>query len=333
MVRFKKGFTLVELLVVIAIIGILVALLLPAVQAAREAARRSQCANNLKQLGLALHNHHDVYQRLPPGGGQDQQPFGTLTNGNGWGSCWMVYILPYVEQSNVYDNWQLNGSSGAFNANNNALANNLVIKGYLCPSSPLPPLCKNVTNVMAVNYVSISGASNGLIPGFTESRCNNLQDGGNICGGGVLYPNSKVGFAGMTDGSSNVMAVSEHGDFMIDTAGAKQDWRASQPWGWFIGPKSSAEPPNFNAPDPDNRSSNMVTIRYPVNQKKGWADNVSGTGVGAYVGANTPINSAHPGGVNVLLCDGSVRFISATVPLDVVARLATRDDGQVISSY
>src|SRR5688572_12222721 len=111
----RPGFTLVELLVVIAIIGILVALLLPAVQAAREAARRISCSNNLKQVALACHNFHDVYDRLPPGGANDQPPFGTQNTINGnaqWGSSWKVYILPYLEQSAIYDRWQFQSQSG-----------------------------------------------------------------------------------------------------------------------------------------------------------------------------------------------------------------------------
>jgi len=332
--KSNPGFTLVELLVVIAIIGILVALLLPAIQAAREASRRSQCSNNLKQIGLALQNHHDTYKRLPPGGADDQPPFGVGPAGGGqWGSCWMVYILPYIERGGIYDKWEFTSTSGAFNANNTALANGLVIPGYLCPSSPLPLLCLNVAGVMNANYVSISGASPGLIPGFTESRINTLTNGGSTSGGGVLFPNSQINYRDITDGTSNVMSVSEHGDFIIDNTGVKRDWRASQPWGWYIGVKSTTSSPNFNSPNPDNRSSNEVTIRYSTNQKTGWTDNVAGTGVGSYVGANTPLNSAHPGGVNVVLCDGSIRFLSDATTLDILARLATRDDGLPLPSY
>src|SRR5947209_18904122 len=103
----RRAFTLVELLVVIAIIGVLIGLLLPGVQKVRAAANRLKCQNNLKQLGLALHNHHDTRGRLPPGGANDQPPFGTdAPNSSHWGSSWMVYILPFIEQDSLYRKWQ-----------------------------------------------------------------------------------------------------------------------------------------------------------------------------------------------------------------------------------
>jgi type II secretory pathway pseudopilin PulG len=113
---------LIELLVVIAIIAILIALLVPAVQKVREVAARAQCLNNLKQIGLACHSHLDALNRLPPGGANDQLPFGTdAPSPSHWGSSWLVYILPYIEQEKLYKQWQFQGQSGAFNANNNAL--------------------------------------------------------------------------------------------------------------------------------------------------------------------------------------------------------------------
>ena len=137
----RSAFTLVELLVVIAIIGVLVALLLPAVQAAREAARRSSCTNNMKQLGIALHNFHDTFNRFPPGGARDQQPFGTHATGGGWGSSWKVYILPYIEQNAIYDKWLFDGAnSGYTHASNMVYTNRLKIATYRCPSSPVPVL-------------------------------------------------------------------------------------------------------------------------------------------------------------------------------------------------
>src|SRR5688500_15506194 len=129
----RRAFTLVELLVVIAIIGVLVALLLPAVQAAREAARRRSCSNNLKQQGLALHNFHDTCSRLPRGCATDMQAFGETPAGtaDGWGSSWMVFILPQVEQGALYDKLKFDGSSGHTHAGNLSYFNNVVVKGYV----------------------------------------------------------------------------------------------------------------------------------------------------------------------------------------------------------
>lgn len=334
----RAGFTLIELLVVIAIIAVLIALLLPAVQQAREAARRTQCKNNLKQIGLALHNHHDTYGRFPPGVAMDQPPFGTSTNiGSGccWGSSWMVYILPYIDQATIFSRWQFTGNSGAFNTNNNTLVTGKVLPAYMCASSPLPTVCTSNAGIATANYVGVSGAINGLIPGYTETRYNALTAGGIIGGSGVLIPNGKLNFRDLTDGSTNVIAISENGDYIIDTAGAKKDWRGSQPWGWILGGKSPNVPPTYDNSGGDNRSPNCITIRYSIN-KRGFADDVPNTGVGNggnYQGANTPINSAHVGGAHVLLSDGSVRFLSNSLGLDVLARLATRDDGQVMGEF
>ncbi|WP_218934589.1 DUF1559 domain-containing protein [Rosistilla ulvae] len=329
----RRGFTLVELLVVIAIIGILVGLLLPAVQAAREAARRMQCTNNLKQIGLALHNHHDTYKRFPPGGAQDQAPFGTdATATTNWGSNWLVYILPFVEGNTIYDQWQFYGSSGVFNNNNRAVVSGNKMEQYRCPSSPLPEFCANISTSAAVDYVGISGADNGLIPGYTESRTIHAPSGGKMSAGGLLYPNSKTRFADIVDGTSNCLAVSEHSNFLTSSSGAKLDYRTSQSWGWAIGVKSSDSPPNMTL-NSDNRSFAMSTIRYPINKTRGWSNDRSGTGVGSDGAANIPLNSPHPGGVVALMGDGSIRFIAETITLDTLARLATRDDGQVIADY
>ena len=334
----REGFTLIELLVVIAIIAVLIALLLPAVQQAREAARRTQCKNNLKQIGLALHNHHDTYLRFPPGGAMDQQPVGTVSNpgsGSAWGSSWMVYILPYIDQANIFSSWQFSGNSGAFNGNNNGLVTGKKIPGYMCPSSSMPPVCSSNAGVATANYVGVSGAVNGLIGGYAETRFNALPAGGIVGGGGVLIPNGKLNFRDISDGSTNVIAASETGDFIYDNTGTKRDWRPSQPWGWILGVKSPFVPPLFDNAGGDNRSPNMVTVRYSSN-KRGFADDVPNTGVGNggnYQGANTPMNSTHVGGVHVLMADGSVRFLSDSLGLDTLAKLATRDDGQLVGDF
>jgi prepilin-type N-terminal cleavage/methylation domain-containing protein/prepilin-type processing-associated H-X9-DG protein len=329
-----RGFTLVELLVVIAIIGVLVALLLPAVQAAREAARRMQCANHLKQLSLATHNHHDTLRRLPPGGAMDQPPFGTdAPTGTRWGSSWLVYVLPFIEQQPLFDKWQFHSSSGAFNTNNNTVATGVSIKVFFCPSSPLkkgPP--NRQTGSTFASYVGVSGTDNGIITGYTETRINSHPCGGNISGGGVLIPNGQLKFSDITDGTSNTIAISEQSNFLIDTAGAKQEWRASQTWGWYLGVKAVGVPPNFDNLGSDNRQPNMTTIRYRINHTPagGWSNDVQNIGVGLTgncVGANVPLNSAHPGGVNVAFADGSVRMLTNQTSLHVLGAYGTRDDG------
>ncbi len=352
----RAAFTLVELLVVIAIIGILIALLLPAVQAAREAARRSQCSNNLKQMSLAMHNFHDTYKRFPPGGARDQKPFGIADTpqGNGvqgWGSSWYIYILPYMEQNPLYENMEFTGGSGwgpaATNVNNPAISG-VFINNYFCPSSPIN---REAVNAHAsarpapnATYVGISGAVDGLIPGYTETRCNkggsamNCCSGGWACASGILFPNSKVEVAHITDGTSNVMAISEQADFLILDNGQKADWGTSRLHSIIIGANNVNSPPRYSV-NGDARTFQMTTIRWRINDKdmqgQGWpaGGDCANLGVCQNVGNNIPINSTHPGGVNIALCDGSVRFISETVPMEVVARLATRDDGQPTGDY
>ncbi|WP_425614165.1 DUF1559 domain-containing protein [Anatilimnocola sp. NA78] len=332
----QRGFTLVELLVVIAIIGVLVALLLPAVQAAREAARRTQCINHQKQLVLATHNFHDTLRRLPPGGASDQPPFGIdAATGNRWGSSWFVYILPYIEQQPLFDKWQFTGQSGAFNTNNNTAATGVMIKTFFCPSSPLQKAAPNrQLGSTFASYVGISGAVNGLIPGYTEDRINTWPCGGTMSGGGVLVPNGQFNLGSITDGTSSTMAISEQGNFLIDNTGKKQEWRASQIWGWYLGVKSVGVPPNFDNGGTDNRQPNMATIRYSINYAPagGWANDVPGLGVGGAngtncVGANIPLNSTHTNGVVAAFSDGSVRFLTQSTSLAVLAQYATRDDG------
>src|SRR5579862_2437325 len=188
-----RAFTLIELLVVIAIIGILIALLLPAVQKIREAAARMSCSNNLHQMGLALHNFHDTFGYLPTAGSADGRP---LSGGpwpeSGEGTNWSVYLLPFIEQGNIYTKLTFKGDSGWTNddtqvgssaVNNVNVAGGAVIKIYRCPSDPKPDLQRNDSNVrgsdgnedILVNrnsYVAIAGAVNNAdgTGRFLESR-------------------------------------------------------------------------------------------------------------------------------------------------------------------
>jgi prepilin-type processing-associated H-X9-DG protein len=249
----------------------------------------------------------------------------------------MVYILPYVDQAPLFTSWQFYNQSGVFNSSNMALITNKKIPGYTCPSSPLPALCTSVTGVAAANYVGVSGSINGVIPNFNETRTVSLSNAGIVAGGGVLYPNSQMQFRDITDGTSNTMAITEHGDYIRDTNNTKQDWRASQPWGWQIGTSDPGSifpsPITYGQGAGDARSSNCITMRYAINRKTGWTDSTATTGVGAYVAANIPPNSAHTGGVHILMCDGAVRFISDNLDMGTLGRLSVRDDGQVVSDF
>ncbi|NBV45435.1 MAG: DUF1559 domain-containing protein, partial [Planctomycetia bacterium] len=220
----RAGFTLVELLVVIAIIGVLVGLLLPAVQAARESARRSSCGNNLKQIGLGINVYTEARKQLPPGGVTDRI-------GGGWGSSWNVFILPFIEQAELFDKFTFNGSSGWGGASataNQAASRDLLIKSYRCPSSTAPQWSTATSSgvrLMANNYVGISGAVNGLIPGFTETRIANpggaagCCSGGIASGGGALFPAAAIGTEAFRDGTSSTMAVSEQNESLTILVG------------------------------------------------------------------------------------------------------------------
>src|SRR6516164_253905 len=167
-----QAFTLIELLVVIAIIGILIALLLPAVQKIREAAARMSCSNNLHQLGLAVHNFHDSNGFVPTAGSADGRPISAGGTLQGEGTNWSVYLLPYIEQGNIYTKLTFRGDSGWTNddtqvgssaVNNVLIAGGSVIKIYRCPSDPKPDLQRNDSNVRGATGTGPSSASETIL--------------------------------------------------------------------------------------------------------------------------------------------------------------------------
>jgi prepilin-type N-terminal cleavage/methylation domain-containing protein/prepilin-type processing-associated H-X9-DG protein len=307
----RRAFTLVELLVVIAIIGILIALLLPAVQAAREAARRSQCSNNLKQIGLGLHNYHDVNRSFPIGVKAQNGP-GT------WGHSWWLGVLPYIEQKAFYDKAfpyvTTQAHVGLF-LHQNAGLSGVKFDTALCPSSPLPQM----TNVYSYD-VTVP-----MYPGIAGSDWDPQgRYSGGVGAGGTLFPNNSVDFAKLTDGTSNVMVVGEQSDWLKDpSTGAKSDFRSSMPHGMFNGTCVTGTPPSFTG---DTRAFNVTTVLYNVNVK-----NSTLPGVYANLGPNNPIKSAHPGGAQTLFGDGSAHFISETAVLAVVKQVVIRDDGNTVT--
>jgi prepilin-type N-terminal cleavage/methylation domain-containing protein len=341
----RSGFTLIELLVVIAIIAVLIALLLPAVQQAREAARRTQCKNNLKQLGLALHNFHDTYLRFPPGAANDKIPFGTTTGGGGWGSSWKVYILPYVDQGPIFSRWLFDGNnSGYVSSNNMPLINGITIPSYRCPSSTVPDKYTSSNNGGAIemftSYTGTSGAYDGTsgsptnkVP-FTSVATNGCCDSGGdgvTSASGLMYANSSANMKDCTDGTSNTFLVHEESDHLRDANGIKVTGQfgaitSQGPHGWTMGTGNA----NVGLAYGD-RIFNCSTIRYNINQRGMSNSGTAGTGENA--GSNIPMSSQHVGGAHALLADGSVRFLSQNMSINTLLRLAVASDNDTIGDF
>lgn len=315
----RKGFTLVELLVVIAIIGILVALLLPAVQAAREAARRSQCNNNLKQIGLALHNYHDTYKGFPPGGQ------GTASAGK---ASFFVMLLPFMEQGNAYDKFDFFGTSDfdtrrGYSAEMKVIYSTLQVPGLNCPSSELisfgPDTC-NGTKIQRPNYVGIAGAVKSLNDGVT----NNVTAGtyGWNVRNGVLANYSTATFASITDGTSNVIVVSEQGRPLMDGTPEGKDNRSCM---WCGG---AWEGCYYTKDSGSQFCQNLVNVAYGINNMATgltYADT-------PYKSSNV-LSSRHPGGVLALRGDGSVTFLTNSISFITLLRLSAKSDGKVVGDY
>lgn len=329
----RRAFTLVELLVVIAIIGVLVALLLPAVQAAREAARRMSCSNNLKQIGLGLQNYHDAFKTFPYG----------VREHNRWGISWWVGVLPFMEQENLYDSLDITVNDPGLAGNQPGLQSGLEIDFMICPSSPVDKMVVHGgKDILSPSYVGISGVHSDLAitGGFTEERlitCCAVTDSdtrtttataGQASGGGVLTPNQSIGMAAVTDGTSNTMMVSETSDWAL-LAGVKKHVDAGYiNGGWLLG-TSETRVPTTPIPTSGSKIFNITTLRYPIGDQEFDRD-----GVASNRGANNPLLSAHSAhSANTVFVDGSVHFLSSTLDLSVLARLGTRDDGQVVGEY
>jgi prepilin-type N-terminal cleavage/methylation domain-containing protein len=311
MVRTRqRGFTLVELLVVIAIIGILIALLLPAVQAAREAARRAQCTNNLKQLGLALHNYHDVHKSLPSGvmmQADTYKPTGYSdpTTSNGW--SWAALILPYIEQGPL---WEACGIGRGVPIDTRLKEIQTPVGAFRCPSDVHPPTNKRkwtwektystvsaITNYQPAtsNYVAMAGTS---MSGWTND--------------GIFNRWSKTRFADVLDGTSNTIALSERAGKVGQIEFGAAVWAGT--------PLNNSKDTYYDV---------FAQVYRPIN----WP----GTD---WDGRHSCISSNHPGGALVVLLDGSTRFLSETIehtagaPVDsTLERLAARADGQPIGEF
>ncbi len=333
----NAGFTLVELLVVIAIIGILIALLLPAVQAAREAARRSQCSNNLKQIGLAMHNYEGSYKVLPMG-------TWSLNPVNRWpsnGTNWRTAILPWIEQGPVYMQLRFNdGSTDLFGAGGPGtgipgftgscvVLRNLLVSAYQCPSSEIqpfvnPPNGNNNDRALNVHYVGCMGAIPN--PGSDPNRgiyCAGAIYGGSVCNTGMLTPNQPWGFRDASDGTSNTFLVIEQSGLV-----GEDNITANYYGGWY-GARHIGLP---EVTCGDLWQTGTTCIRYAPNLiVAAPGRNTAPAGVNRPYANNTIINSMHPGGLNVVMTDGAVKFISSTIDYVNLTRLAVRNDRQPVN--
>lgn len=322
----KPAFTLVELLVVIAIIGILIALLLPAVQAAREAARRSQCTNNLKQIGLAMHNYHDTHKVLPLGSFNLREVWPSN------GTNWRALILPFMEQTSVHDQLSFSMSSSFMAGNTDALKGNtvlrrLLISAYRCPSCSEDAFedfqySNNPERTLVVNYAGISGAARpvpGLDPNFGTKDCGH----GWGCNNGMLAPNESFKLAACTDGTSNTMLLGEQSSIIQPSATQAPQTLSSNYYGGWYGSRHPR--PTLDANCGDLWQTGTTCIRYAINLK------IAAIGAERPYRSNTVLNSRHPGGVNVCLTDGSVRFVAETIDFDNLKRMACRRDGMPVT--
>jgi len=307
----RRGFTLIELLVVIAIIAVLIALLLPAVQAARESARRMQCANNLRQLGLGMHNAHSSLGSFPM---NETKPVARY---------WGAQIIPYLEQTNVFNLYNIDV---AYNVSANSTAVQVPLAVYLCPSAPdsprmnpafvakLDPGETEKWSAAAADYAASSGIRSNLWskPSIMRGETAPNTDG-------VLAGNNGKGdrrnVGEITDGTSNTI-------MLVESAGRPQIWRT----GWKMVPDSGTKAANASSLCGWAEPNTFDFYGYD----RGGVVNKGPCGVNC--SNKFAVYAFHPGGANVVMADGSTRFLKETVSIDVFAALLTRAGGEIISA-
>jgi prepilin-type N-terminal cleavage/methylation domain-containing protein/prepilin-type processing-associated H-X9-DG protein len=322
MARSRTGFTLVELLVVIAIIGILVALLLPAIQAAREAARRTQCTNNLKQASLAMQNYHDSHNTLPYGSWE-------------WRRTWQVLILPYVEQGPLFELYDMHRPCGRPNyAGTYFSVENLPVTSQRLPTFTCPSDFAN-THISTLFTGEITKHNYAVNYGNTGNF--DQTSGPAATAGGVVFagapfsmrgacpnPPEAFKFRDILDGLSNTLMFGEvlQGKGQSTTVG---DLRGMTWWGLTAGFTTYRSP---NSPLPDI----MVAANYCTNTPPNPPCDTTAPSSPDRP-ANIVSRSRHPGGVNVALCDASVRFVSDNIAINTWRALSTMYGTEPIGAY
>ena len=323
----RRGFTLIELLVVIAIIAVLIALLLPAVQAAREAARRSQCVNNLKQFGLAIHNYISTTDSLPPSGG-----WSTIQN-----ESMKVRLLPFMELTAAANAWNFNlGAWNATGVEENATVISMQVSSFLCPSDMNPGNTGNFSSqnraVAVTNYGNNAGTNRNYNGGYMTGPCY-------FIGGYQTFPKTQS-LASVTDGTSNTAMMSE---WIKGTSG--QNKKALNLCWQMGGQNKNAAAANPNQADAQQcQASTSIQWDY---KGEYWSVHDGGRG-GTYWHIGTPNTkscdagspwdgiitpaSNHTGGVNMLFLDGSVKFIKNSINYLTWTGIGTMSGGEVLDS-
>ena len=341
----RAGFTLIELLVVISIIGVLVALLLPAVQSAREAARRSQCVNNIRQIGLAIIQYETASKVLPLGA--TYQGPSDASSGCGYGTNHgprefgaLAFILPYLEQTNIYNaiNFQLatGGPAGQFGPVNAGLTNKTAlgtsISTYFCPTDQPITLSPGASsNGYSQTSYFFSGGTWNTMGYFAGPDCWQ-QDPGN----GPFDDTNAYRIAQVTDGMSSTILVGEASRFVKDPDAAFNQWSRFEFFGSAFGGSTTRpqgfgyEVPRINAPFRPNDGADLPpgTTFPDTSDYKNWLKNIPYYKEFGQWG----FRSQHPGGANFVFGDGSVHFLRASINLNTYQALGTRTGKEIVSS-
>lgn len=315
----RSAFTLIELLVVIAIIGVLIALLLPAVQAAREAARRAQCVNNLKQVGLAMHNYHDSQGQFPcgylilPGGNGLMGTPDDLTRDTGPGWAWGSLLLPYMEQAPLHASLNFNlpcwlpaNSTGARTS----------VNVFLCPSVSEPSRLYDVKNEGGSTLATFGRSHYAANAGRQEPWAYAADDWSTLADG-PIYRNSRTSVASVTDGLSNTIFAGEHSAVLSDKT-----------WVGVVPGAIGCPTPRFAASFCDVGATQTLVHSGP----NPWEDPPMIHPPNARSCKLCQMYAEHPDGSNVLMGDGSVRFAKSSISQAVWPALATCAGGEVISA-